>query len=78
MIQIGNAYDDVIRPATLIMRPNDLRIHVARSRHIILVERGRSGDSLVWKLYAILVPKASYLRQALLLESLKSQALLPL
>ncbi len=25
--------------------PNDLRIHVAHSRHIILVERGRSGNS---------------------------------
>src|SRR6266498_561019 len=27
--------------------PNDLRIHVARSRHIILVERGRSGNSFL-------------------------------
>ena len=29
MIQIGNAYDDVIRPATLIMRPNVLRVSCA-------------------------------------------------
>jgi hypothetical protein len=31
--------------------PNELRIHVARSRHIILVERGRRGDPFaLWRL----------------------------
>jgi len=34
---------------------NELRIHVARSRHIILVERSRRGDSFSpWRLYGIL------------------------
>ena len=34
---------------------NEIRIHVARRRHILLVERGRRGDPFaLWRLYAIL------------------------